>query len=416
MVIIGGGFGGLSAAKTLRNAPVRVTIVDRHNHHLFQPLLYQVATATLSPGDIASPIRWILRHSRNTRVLLGDVRAVDLNARRIRLEDDAAIEYDYLIVATGTSHTYFGHDEWARYAPGLKTLEDALDIRRRILVAFEQAERETDAARQQRLLTFVLIGGGPTGVELAGTLAEIARQTRAEFRNIDTHATRIVLVEAGPTILATFATKLRDAAKRSLQRLRVEVRENTRVTGVDVNGVLFDGERLDAGTVLWTAGVAASPLTSTLGVPRDRAGRVIVERDLSVPGHPEAFVIGDAAAFLDGEGHQLPGVAQVAMQGGAHAARVILERLNKPVVAGDIQPTPGFIYTDRGSMAIVGRGSAIADIRGLRISGFIAWLAWLFLHIFELIGFRNRLVVMIEWATAYFTRQRSVRLITYQDH
>ena len=416
MVIIGGGFGGLTAAKALRNAPVRVTIVDRHNHHLFQPLLYQVATATLSPGDIASPIRWILRHSRNTRVLLGDVRAVDLNARRIRLEDDAVIDYDYLIVATGTSHTYFGHDEWARYAPGLKTLEDALAIRRRILVAFEQAERETDAARQQRLLTFVLIGGGPTGVELAGTLAEIARQTRAEFRNIDTHATRIVLVEAGPTILATFATKLRDAARRSLQRLRVEIRENTRVTGVDVNGVLFDGERLDAGTVLWTAGVAASPLTATLGVPRDRAGRIIVERDLSVPGHPEAFVIGDAAAFLDGEGHQLPGVAQVAMQGGAHAARVIMQRLSKPVVAGDLQATPGFVYRDRGSMAIVGRGSAIADIRGLRISGLLAWLAWLFLHIFELIGFRNRLVVMIEWATAYFTRQRSVRLITYQDH
>jgi NADH dehydrogenase len=349
-VIIGGGFGGLTAAKALRKAPVRVTIVDRHNHHLFQPLLYQVATATLSPGDIASPIRWILRNNRNTRVLLGDVGAIDLNARRVRLEDEATIDYDYLIVATGTSHTYFGHDERAPYAPGLKTLEDALAIRRRILVAFELAERETDAARQQRLLTFVLVGGGPTGVELAGTLAEIARQTRAEFRNVDTHATRIVLVEAGPTILATFAPKLRDAAKRSLQRLRVEIREDARVTGVDVNGVMFGSERLDAGTVLWTAGVAASPVTATLGVPCDRAGRVIVERDLSVPGHPEAFVIGDAAAFLDGEGHQLPGVAQVAMQGGAHAARVIMQRLKEPGVAGDIQATPGFIYRDRGSM------------------------------------------------------------------
>jgi len=408
VLIVGGGFGGLNAAKALRRAPVRVTIIDRHNHHLFQPLLYQVATATLSPGDIASPIRWILRHARNTRVLLGDVRAIDLTARRVTLVDEAVVDYDYLILATGTSHTYFGRDEWAAYAPGLKTLEDALTIRRRILVAFEQAERETDPARQQRLLTFVLIGGGPTGVELAGTLAEIARQTRAEFRNIDTRATRIIVVEAGPTILASFAPKLRDAARRSLQRLRVEVRENTPVTGVDAHGVMLGSERLDAGTVLWTAGVAASPVTATLGVERDRAGRVIVERDLSVPGHPEAFVIGDASAFVDAAGRPLPGVAQVAMQGGVHAAHTILRRLEG-------QPSREFIYNDRGSMAIIGRGSAIADIRGLRFSGPIAWLAWLFLHIFELIGFRNRLVVMIEWAAAYVTLQRSVRLITYQD-
>jgi NADH:ubiquinone reductase (H+-translocating) len=408
VVIIGGGFGGLNAAKALRKAPVRVTLVDRHNHHLFQPLLYQVATATLSPGDIASPIRWILRYARNTRVWLGDVRAIDLANRRIMLEDGALIEYDYLIVATGSSDTYFGHDEWAPYAPGLKTLEDALAIRRRILVAFEQAERETDRARQQRLLTFLLVGGGPTGVELAGTLAEIARQTRAEFRNIDTRSTRIVLIEAGPTILPSFAPTLRDAARRSLSRLHVEVRESARVTAVDAGGVMLGAERLEAGTVLWTAGVAASPMTATLGAPLDRAGRVIVERDLSVPGHPEAFVIGDAAAFLDAEGHQLPGVAQVAMQGGTHAARTILRRIRG-------EPSHPFVYHDRGSMAIIGRGSAIADIRGLRFSGPIAWLAWLFLHIFELIGFRNRLVVMIEWATAYFTRQRSVRLITYQD-
>jgi NADH:quinone reductase (non-electrogenic) len=289
-------------------------------------------------------------------------------------------------------------------------------MRRRILIAFEQAERETDPARQQRLLTFVLVGGGPTGVELAGTLAEIARQTRAEFRNIDTRVTRIVLVEAGPTILAGFAPKLRDAARRSLQRLRIELRENARVTAIDANGVAFGNERLEAGTVLWTAGVAASPVTATLGVPRDRAGRVIVEKDLSIPGHPEAFVIGDAAAFVDGNGHQLPGVAQVAMQGGAHAAKVIVQRMKQPDVASDRLVMPGFTYHDRGSMAIIGRGAAIADIRGLRISGLLAWLAWLFLHIFELIGFRNRLVVMIEWAAAYFTRQRSVRLITYQDH
>ena len=415
-MIIGGGFGGLSAAKALRKAPVRVTVIDRHNHHLFQPLLYQVATATLSPGDIASPIRWILRHQANTRVLLGEVRTIDLASKRVVLEDGTVIDYDYLIIATGTSHTYFGHDEWAAYAPGLKTLEDALAIRRRILVAFEQAEREIDPARQQRLLTFVLVGGGPTGVELAGTLAEIARQTRAEFRNIDTRITRIVLVEAGPTILAGFAPRLRDAARRSLERLHVEVRENTRVTAVDAHGVVFGSERLTASTVLWTAGVAASPLTATLGVPRDRAGRVVVERDLSIPGHPEAFVIGDAAAFAGADGHQLPGVAQVAMQGGAHAAKVIMHRVKNPGVPSTQGVTSGFVYRDRGSMAIIGRGSAIADIRGLRISGLLAWLAWLFLHIFELIGFRNRLVVMIEWATAYFTRQRSVRLITYQDH
>jgi NADH dehydrogenase len=409
VVIVGGGFGGLNAAKALRKAPVRVTLVDRHNHHLFQPLLYQVATATLSPGDIASPIRWVLRHAANTRVWLGDVRAIDLSAHHVMLEDGASIAYDYLIVATGTSHTYFGHDEWGRYAPGLKTLEDALAIRRRILVAFEEAERETDRGRQQRLLTFVLVGGGPTGVELAGTLAEIARQTRAEFRNVDTHTTRIVVIEAGPTILPSFAPALRDAARRSLARLHVEVREHTRVTAVQEGAVMLGAERLEAGTILWTAGVAASPVTMTLAVPLDRAGRVIVERDLSVPGHPEAFVIGDAAASLDAEGRQLPGVAQVAMQGGTHAARTILRRMQG-------KPARPFVYHDRGNMAIIGRGSAIADIRGLRFSGPIAWLAWLFLHIFELIGFRNRLVVMIEWATAYFTRQRSVRLITFQDH
>ncbi|HEU5255437.1 MAG TPA: NAD(P)/FAD-dependent oxidoreductase [Vicinamibacterales bacterium] len=408
VVIIGGGFGGLNAAKALRKAPVRVTVVDRHNHHLFQPLLYQVATATLSPGDIASPIRWILRRARNTRVWLGDVQTIDLKNRRITLVDGASIAYDYLIMATGTSHTYFGHDGWAAYAPGLKTLEDALAIRRRILVAFEEAERETNPVRQQRFLTFVLVGGGPTGVELAGTLAEIARQTRSEFRNIDTHKTRIVVIEAGPTILPSFAPALRDAARRSLSRLHVEVRENTRVTAVDEGAVMLGAERLEAGTILWTAGVAASLITATLGVPLDRAGRVIVERDLSIPDHPEAFVIGDAAAFLDGEGHQLPGVAQVAIQGGTHAARTILRRIRG-------EPSEPFVYHDRGSMAIIGRGSAICDIRGLRFSGPIAWLAWLFLHIFELIGFRNRLVVMIEWATAYFTRQRSVRLITYQD-
>ena len=408
VVIVGGGFGGLTAAKALKHAPVEVTLLDRHNHHLFQPLLYQVATATLSPGDIASPIRWILRRQRNARVLLTDVRAIDTAGKRVTLEDGSSVDYDYLILAAGTSHTYFGHDDWAANAPGLKTLEDALAIRRRILVAFEEAEREQDPARQRTLLTFVFVGGGPTGVELAGTLAEIARQTYDEFRTIDTRTTRIVVVEAGTTILPAFAPKLRDAARASLQRLHVEIRENTRVTGVDANGVTFDGERLDAGTVIWTAGVAASPVTKTLGVPLDRAGRVIVQPDLSIPGHPDVFVVGDAASMTDAAGNQLPGVAQVAIQGGAHAARAIIRRL-----AGKL-PEP-FVYDDRGSMAIIGRGSAIADIRGLRFSGPLAWLAWLFLHIFELIGFRNRIVVMVEWAAAYITMQRSVRLITYQD-
>ena len=408
VVIVGGGFGGLTAAKALKHAPVDVTLLDRHNHHLFQPLLYQVATATLSPGDIASPIRWILRRQRNARVLLADVRAIDTAVKRVALEDGSTIDYDYLILATGTSHTYFGHDEWAADAPGLKTLEDALAIRRRILVAFEEAEREKDPARQRTLLTFVLVGGGPTGVELAGTLAEIARQTHDEFHNIDTRSTRIVLVEAGPTILQAFAPKLRDAARASLTRLRVDVRENTRVTAVDSHGVDFDGERLDAGTVIWTAGVAASPVTKTLGAPLDRAGRVVVQPDLSIPDHPDAFVVGDAASMKDAAGHPLPGVAQVAIQGGAHAAQTIMQRM-----AG--KPSTPFVYADRGSMAIIGRGSAICDIRGLRFSGPIAWLAWLFLHIFELIGFRNRIVVMVEWAAAYVTMQRSVRLITYQD-
>ena len=409
VVIIGGGFAGLSAAKALRRKPVRVTLVDRRNHHLFQPLLYQVATATLSPGDIASATRWILRHASNVRVILGNVDAIDVAARRVHLDDGATLNYDYLIVATGARHAYFNHPEWEQYAPGLKTLEDALEIRRRILIAFERAERETNPAKQQELLTFVLVGGGPTGVELAGTLAEIARQTlRDEFRSIDTTRARIVLVEAGPTILPTFPEKLRVAARRSLQRLAIDVREGMAVTGIDRAGVWLGSERLDAGTVLWAAGVAASPLVTTLGVPVDRAGRALVEPDLSIPGHPEVFVTGDAAAFLHQDGKPLPGVAQTAMQGAAHAAATILDR-----VAG--RPTRKFVYRDLGNMAIVGRGSAIADLGKLRLSGPIAWLMWLFLHIFMLIGFRNRVLVFIQWASSYLTFQRSVRLITYQD-
>jgi NADH dehydrogenase len=405
VVIIGGGFGGLSAARALRNADVRVTLLDRRNHHVFQPLLYQVATATLSPGDIAAPIRWILRRVRNVRVLLGEAGRIDVAARRVELTDGTALDYDYLIVATGSRHAYFGHGDWEQNAPGLKTLDDAIAIRRRILIAFERAEREENERRQRQLLTFVIVGGGPTGVELAGTLAEIARQTlRDEFRSIDTARTRILLVEAGPTILQTFPEKLRDAARTSLQRLGIEVREGVAVTAVDQHGVRVGNERVDAGTVVWAAGVAASSLVKTLGVPLDRAGRVIVEADLSIPGHPEVFVVGDAAAVHQG-GRLLPGVAQTAMQGARHAAKTILARLRG-------EPSKPFVYRDLGSMAIVGRRAAISDLGWVQFSGVLAWLSWLFLHIFMLIGFRNRMVVLFEWAVAYFTFQRGARLIT----
>jgi NADH dehydrogenase len=407
VVIIGGGFGGLSAARVLRNRKnVRVTLLDKRNHHVFQPLLYQVATATLSAGDIASPIRWILRGAHNVRVLLGEAARIDVANHRVELTDGAALEYDQLIVATGSSHTYFGHPEWEPAAPGLKTLEDAFEIRRRVLKAFERAERAVDDQHRQELLTFVLVGGGPTGVELAGTLAEIARQTlRDEFRSIDTTRARVVLIEAGDSILPTFPERLRDAARRSLKRLGVEVMEDTRVVGVDDHGVIVQpGGRVVAGTVLWTAGVAASPLVATLGSPLDRAGRVLVQPDLTMPGHPDVFVVGDAAA-LQQDGHWLPGVAQTAMQGAAHAARTILQRL-------DGKDSAPFVYRDLGNMAIVGRNAAVADLHWARFSGLLAWCAWLFLHIFMLIGFRNRIVVMVAWAVSYFTFQRSARLIT----
>ena len=406
VVIIGGGFGGLSAARALRSASVRVTLLDRRNHHVFQPLLYQVATATLSPSDIASPIRWIFRGAPNLRVLMGEAARIDAPARRVVLADGAEITYDYLIVATGASHSYFGHDDWAPHAPGLKTLEDALEVRRRILLAFERAEREADPVRRQQLLTFVLVGGGPTGVELAGTLAEIARQTlRDEFRSIDTRLTRIVLVEAGPTILPAFPEGLRDAARASLRRIGVEVREGVAVTAIDADGAVIGTERVAAATVLWAAGVAASPLVRTLGMPIDRAGRGVVAPDLSVPGHPEVFVVGDAAAVTNRDGTPVPGVAQPAIQEAAHAARMILGRMRG-------EPGTPFVYRDRGNMAVVGRGSAIADLNWVRFSGLLAWLAWLFIHIFMLIGFHNRAAVMFNWATAYLTFQRSARLIT----
>jgi NADH dehydrogenase len=414
VVVIGGGFGGLAAAKALARAPVRVTLVDRHNYHLFQPLLYQVATATLSAGDIGAPIRWVLRKAGNVRVLLGEAESVDVTARRVVLRDGAVLDYDYLIVATGTRHAYFGHAEWESFAPGLKTLDDALLMRRRILMAFERAEREEDAARRGELLTFVLVGGGPTGVELAGTLAEITRQTlRDEFKAIDTARARIVVVEAGPSILSSFRDRLRAAARRSLGQLGVEVRENTRVVGIDAHGVdLQSGEtreRINAATVLWAAGVAASPLIRTLGVPLDRAGRALVDPDLSIAGHPEVFVVGDAASFVHTrDGTPLPGVVQPATQGAAHAVRTILRRERG-------QPSTPFVYHDIGNMAIVGRASAIADLGWIQFSGLIGWLAWLFLHIAKLIGFRNRVIVLIEWAVAYLTFQRGARLITGDD-
>ena len=428
ILIVGGGFGGLDAARTLGGAPVRVTLLDRHNHHVFQPLLYQVATASLSPGDIASPIRWILRRQKNIEVLLANVRSIDPANKRVLIEGDDEIAYDYLIVATGAAHSYFGHDEWAARAPGLKTLDDALVMRRRMLLAFEAAEREADPAKQKRLLTFVIIGGGPTGVELAGALAEIARQSlRQDFRRIHPESARIVLLEGSPHVLGNFHDPLREAARRALERLGVEVCTGSIVTQVDADGVLWrpatrpgsgqadsssrppsggpDGsERISAETVLWAAGVAASPIAKSLGVPLDRVGRVPVDATLTVPGHPEIFVAGDICA-LQQDGAWLPGVAQVAMQEGAHAARNILRAIGG-------RPLEPFRYRDYGIMATIGRGSAVGEIFGLKISGFFAWLFWIFLHIFWLIGFRNRFVVMTEWAWAYITAQRRVRLIT----
>jgi len=406
VVIIGGGFAGLAAARRLRSVACEVTLIDRHNHHVFQPLLYQVATAGLSPGDIASPIRWILRRQPRLRVLLGTVERIDTAAKQVWLDGRDAVSYDYLIVAAGATHSYFGHDEWSAVAPGLKTLDDALAIRRRLLLAFEEAEREHNAVLQRRLLTFVIVGGGPTGVEMAGALAEIARQAlRSEFDAIDPASARIVLIEAGPSILPAFPADLRASAKRALRRLGVEVREGTAVTQVEEGRVLLGDERLEAHTILWAAGVAAAPLGRDLGPQLDRAGRVIVEPDLSAPGHAGVFVAGDLASFTHQTGKPLPGVAQVAKQQGTHAARNVAR-----LVRGEA--TRPFHYIDPGNMATIGRANAIADFGFLRVSGFMGWLVWLFVHILFLIGFRNRLSVLLQWAAAYLTYQRSVRLIT----
>jgi len=408
VVIVGGGFGGLYAARALQRLPVDVTLVDRRNHHVFQPLLYQVASAALSPGDIASPIRWILRRQKNVEVLLADVVRVD-SARRLLILADGEMAYDFLILAAGATHAYFGHDDWRVTAPGLKTLEDALEIRRRVLLAYERAERETDPAKREALLTFAVIGGGPTGVELAGALAEISRHSLArDFRHFEPSSARIILIEAGPTILATFPETLRQAAANDLKRLGVDVRTGKPVTRVAHERVDMNGESINAATVLWAAGVAASPVGVTLGVPTDRAGRVIVQPDLTIPGHQEIFVIGDLASFSGPDGKPLPGVAQVAIQMGRHAAENIRRAL-------DHQPHRAFVYKDLGNMATIGRASAIADFGWLRLKGWIAWLAWLFVHILNLIGFRNRIVVLVQWAWAYFSYQRSIRLITGRD-
>jgi NADH dehydrogenase len=405
VVIIGAGFGGLNAALKLAREPVRITLIDRKNHHTFQPLLYQVATAGLSPGEIAAPIRWIVRRRHNIEVLLGEVQDLDRGRRVVKLED-RELPYDYLIVAAGASHAYFGHDEWEPLAPGLKTVEDALEIRRRVLLAFELAEREAASGRGQVQLNFVIVGGGPTGVELAGTLSEIARRALAdEFNSIEPKRTRIILLEGGPRILPAYPEDLSRSAEDQLRRLGVEVHTSTMVTGIEPAAVRMGTTSLPAVVILWAAGVAASPLGKKLDTPLDRAGRVLVNSDLSIPGHPEIFVIGDLAALKDETGQMVPGVAPAAIQQGKATARNI---------ARDLQgkPRQDFHYVNKGSLATIGRAAAIAQFGKIHISGFIAWLSWLFVHIFFLIGFRNRIIVLIQWAWSYLTYERGARLIT----
>jgi NADH:ubiquinone reductase (H+-translocating) len=407
VVIVGGGFGGLTAAKTLRRRPVRITLVDRQNHHLFQMLLYQVATAGLSPGDIASPIRWILRRQANTRVLMADAQRVDVAGRTL-VCDVGPIPFDYLVLAPGVTHSYFGHDEWRAHAPGLKTLDDALAIRAKVLMAFERAERSASIEARRRWLTFIVVGGGPTGVELAGAIVEIARHAlRNEFRTIDAATATVLLLEGGPDVLASFPQPLRDRARRDLERLGVSVRTGALVSHIDEGVVQVGAERLEAGTILWAAGVQASPLGATLGVPLDRAGRVRVEPDLSIPGAPAIFVVGDLATLTGEHGKPVPGVASVAIQEAQHVVRNIdADRAGRPRTA--------FRYRNPGDLATIGRAAAVADLGWIRFAAWPAWLFWLFVHILKLTGFRNRLVVFVQWAWAYFTFQRSIRLITGQ--
>jgi NADH dehydrogenase len=408
VVIVGGGFGGLHAARALAHAPVEVTLIDRHNYHLFQPLLYQVATATLSPANIARPIRQVLRRQANADVLLAEVEAVDTEARAVVLDSGERVDYDFLVLAAGAVDQYFGHSQWEAIAPGLKTIDDATEIRRRFLLAFEAAEQEDDPEIRRALLTFVVVGGGPTGVEMAGAFAEIAHHTLThEFRRVNPSAARVLLIEGGPRLLSTYAEVLSERAKRQLEELGVQIWLNSRVTGIEVGAVRVGEERIAAYNVVWAAGVAASPLGPALGSPIDRTGRVRVEPDLSVPGHPEIFVVGDLASIAGpvADGPPLPGVAQVAIQSGRAAGRNIVRTLRG-------QPRERFRYHDKGSMATIGRARAIAQIGRVQLSGFIAWLTWLFVHIFFLIGYRNRLAVMREWAWSYLTWHRGARLIT----
>jgi NADH dehydrogenase len=406
VVIVGGGFGGIAAARALKRAPIRLTMIDRRNHHLFQPLLYQVATAALNPSDIASPIRRILRRQRNASVILGEAVSIDTQRKIVQLID-GEVAYDFLIVASGATHSYFGHDEWLEAAPGLKTLEDAVEIRRRVLVAYEAAEREVDASEVANWMTFVIIGAGPTGVEMAGALAEISRRVlERDFRNIDPGRARIVLIEAGPRVLPAMSPESSVSARRQLERLGVEVITSSPVTAVDDRGVTHGGVRLDSRTVIWAAGVAASPLGKALGagVNLDRAGRAIVNQDLSVPGADGVFVIGDLASILS-DGKPVPGLSPAAMQEGRHAAKNIMRTIRGV-------PTIPFHYRDKGTLATIGKAAAVADIAGLHLSGLIAWLMWLFVHIFFLIGFRNRFIVIVEWAWTYVRNDRGARLIT----
>lgn len=408
VVIVGGGFAGLNAARALRKASqVSVTLIDRRNHHLFQPLLYQVAMAGLSPADIAAPIRSILSSQKNATVLQGEVRSVDFDSSLVRA-DFGDVPYDYLILACGARHSYFGHNQWEPFAPGLKTVEQATEIRRRVLTAFEQAERSTDSAEQQRLLTFVVVGGGPTGVELAGAIGEMSRFTLArDFREIDSTLARVILIEASPRILGMFSEQLATRATGDLKSLGVEVRTATRVTGVDDDGVDVDGGRIEAATVLWAAGVEASDLGSRLGLETDQSGRIHVQDDLSVPGHPNVFVAGDQAHFRDGE-KPLPGVAPVAMQQGRHFARNILREL-------DGKERLPFRYIDKGQMATIGRSRAIAEVGRFRFGGFFAWIVWLVIHIYYLTGFRRRFFVVLTWAWSYISFRRGARLIVGKE-
>jgi NADH:ubiquinone reductase (H+-translocating) len=409
VVIVGAGFGGLQAARALHNVPVQVTVIDRNNHHLFQPLLYQVATAVLSPAEISAPIRSVLRKQKNTEVLLGEVTGVDTQAQRVLLDDDQSVPYDYLILATGARDSYFGHNDWAQSAPGLKSIVQATSIRRKILLAFEMAERETDPEKRKALLTFVLVGAGPTGVEMAGAIAGLAHKTLvSDFRHINPEQARIVLVEALPRILMPFDERLAKKAHTALNRLGVEVRTNSPVEAIDSEGVVIAGERIPAKTVIWTAGVAASPAGQWLGAETDRGGRIKVGSDASVPGHPNIFVIGDTASFTQ-DGKPLPGVAQVAIQQGQYIASVIADR-----VAGKPHPE-AFRYVDKGTMATIGRYYGIVSIGKFRSAGLLGWVLWLFLHLMFLIGFRNRLVVGFQWLVYLTTFQRGARLITPGD-